>query len=157
MINLESYLIPAEEAVIQNGEVVVTDEARAVLTKINRFSKAEKLAYCNLSELVEGATDLEKLEKLTSADLKILHKCFYNEELAIDYFGASTSEDIAQIKKYQPIPIDANGMGDFFCLTGSGQIKEYIHDAPTYFDAKYARNYSNFSQWLNGFYKKHNS
>ena len=151
MIDLEKYMIPAMEA--WDDEIEISDEVRKIFTKLNCFSRSDKLSYSRLSDLIEYS---DNLDKLTTSDLRKIHNCFYNEKIAIDFFCPEpTPEDTAQIKKYRPVPIYANGMGDHYCLTANLEVKEYIHDAKTYFDAPYARDYKTFKEWLDKFYKKY--
>lgn len=152
MINLDQYIIPAMEA--WNDEIEISPDVREIFAKLNCFSRSTELSYSRLSDLIEYS---DNPETLTSTDLRKIHKCFYNEKIAIDFFGASTPEDIAQIRKYKPVPIYSNGMGDHYCLTANLAVKEYIHDAKTYFDAPYARDYRSFSDWYNNYYKKINN
>ena len=147
---LENQLIPANEA--WDTEKEISPDVKEVFQKLNVFSRSDKLSYSRLSDLIEYS---DNLEKLTSADLKKIHACFYDEKIAVDYFCYdATKEEIYQIRKYKPIPIYAHGNGDHYCLTSSLAIKEYIHDVDPHFDSKYAQDYSSFNSWYNGFYKK---
>ena len=155
MINLESYLIPAMEA--YSRTLKITPEARLIFKKFGINWALDALCYSDLSDIIEDsyfAAGFEALDKITTSDLKKLHTCFYNEEEAIDFFAPSAERnDIELIKKYKPVPIYANGMGDHYCLTDKLEIKEYIHDARSCFDAPYARDYKTFKEWLDKFFK----
>ena len=151
---LEGYLIPANEAYVRT--LKISPEAKALFNKFGIRWSLEALCYSDLSDFAEDVyfkLGFEGLDKITNTDLKKLHSCFYNEAEALEFFVADTPEEIALIKKYKPVPIYANGMGDHYCLTDKLEIKEYIHDAKTYFDAPYARDYKTFKEWVEKFFK----
>lgn len=151
---LESYMI-ANEA--YNRTLKISPEARALFNKLGIRWSLEALCYSDLSDFAEDvyfASGFEGLDKISNADLKKFHACFYNEAEALEFFAPSKDRnDVELIKKYKPIPIYANGMGDHYCLTDKLEIKEYIHDARTCFDASYSRDYKTFKEWLEKFYK----
>ncbi len=146
---LESYMI-AEEGIVNKMNIPL--KIKQIFEKTGKPCKSDNITYSALANIIELSM---YPEKYTGSDLKTIHNCFYNETDAIDYFAPSANkEDISLIKKYKPVPIYSRGNGDFYCITNSGEIKEYIHDASSIFDAPHANNFRNYTDWLNNFYLK---
>ena len=150
---LESLLIEGEEMIV-NEATSFDSTLEKIYNKIgkSRIIPKDDKSYIYLSELIETC---KYPEKLTQNDIMCLHNYYYDEQYSLDYFAPSEEpEDIAIVKKNKPVPIYNFGNGDFFCITASGTIKEYIHDSKNLFDSPYAKNFKNYKLWFEKYYMK---